>query len=426
MSQAKKERVLVVNGGKALKGQVKVQGSKNSCLPILASTLLVRGSITLQNCPDLSDTSAACEILAYLGCKVTRQSGTITVDATNADRYDIPQDLMRKMRSSIFFLGPLISRFGKASMSLPGGCELGARPIDMHLKALKQLGVGIKEEHGYIQCNVQKMLVGTKINLIFPSVGATENIILASVLAKGETIINNAAQEPEIVDLVNFLNKCGAKIYGAGKSVISIEGVKSLNPTKHSIVCDRIASATYMCAGAMTGGDILLKDTVPYHMQSVIPLLEQAGVKIRIYDDTDIYLKAPDKLKALGMIKTMPYPGFPTDCQAIFMALSSICLGTTIFVENIFESRYKHACELARMGADIKIEGKVAVVSGTDKLYGANVEATDLRGGAALVLAGLCAYGTTQIERICHIERGYENIDKVLSSLGADIVTKVI
>ncbi len=407
-------------------GEIKVQGSKNSCLPILASTLLIKGQTVLHNCPNLSDTSAACEILSYLGCKVTRQDNTITIDATDANRYDIPQDLMRKMRSSIFFLGPIISRFGKASMSLPGGCELGARPIDMHLASLKQLGVTITEEHGYIQCNVEKTLAGCKINLIFPSVGATENIILASVLAKGETVINNAAQEPEIVDLVQFLNECGAKIKGAGKSVISIEGVKSLTPSTHSIVCDRIASATYMCAGAMTGGEIMLKNTVPYHMQSVIPVLEQTGTKVKIYDDADIYIKAPDRLLSFGMIKTMPYPGFPTDDQAIFMALSSVCRGTTVFVENIFESRYKHACELARMGADIKIEGKVALVTGKDKLYGASVVATDLRGGAALVLAGLCAQGKTQIESICHIERGYENIEKVLTSLGADIVTSVI
>ncbi|MEG0895625.1 MAG: UDP-N-acetylglucosamine 1-carboxyvinyltransferase, partial [Oscillospiraceae bacterium] len=338
----------------------------------------------------------------------------------NITDYEIPDELMHEMRSSIVFLGAIISRLKKARLSLPGGCELGPRPIDWHINALELLGVSVTEECGKLNFEATKGITGNKITLPFPSVGATENIMISSVMAKGETIIVNAAQEPEIVDLANYLISRGAKIKDAGKSTVIISGVEKLNDTEYNVIPDRIVAATYLCGCAITGGNIILHKVKPDDMQSIIPLLQQTGSQIDIYDDI-ISIKSSPIIKAIKCIRTMPYPGFPTDAQAPLMALLTLSNGTSIFVENIFENRYKHAGELCRMGADIKVEGKVCVVTGVKRLYASSVFATDLRGGAALCIAALAADGKTIIKDIHHIDRGYDSIEKALSSLGAKI-----
>ena len=411
---------LIIEGGQKLTGKIEVQGAKNSSLPILAATLLSGGESVIHNCPKLSDVEAAVKILEHLGCRTFREGSTLSVDASNVDCFTIPENLMREMRSSIVFLGAIISRMGKAKLSMPGGCELGPRPIDLHLDALQKLGVSIVEEHGYLNCEVKDRLKGCKIVFSFPSVGATENIMLASALAQGRTIIHNAAQEPEIVDLANYLNRRGAKISGAGKSTVVIEGVEKLDSTEHHVIADRIVAATYLCGGVITGGEILVDQVSPNDLESILPILEQMGARLKT-NEHSIWLKAAKRPKGVRNIRTMPYPGFPTDAQAPVMAALSIADGISIFVENIFESRYKHAYELNRMGADIKLEGRVAVVEGVEKLYGATVQAGDLRGGAALVLAGLAAAGSTVIENIHHIDRGYESIEAAFTQLGGKI-----
>ena len=334
--------------------------------------------------------------------------------------YEIPEELVREMRSSIIFLGAMLSRYGKVKASYPGGCEIGIRPIDLHLKSLREMGATIKEEHGFLICEA-KQLKGCDIQLDFPSVGATENIMLASVFAKGVTVIRNAAKEPEIIDLENFLNAMGAKISGAGTATIYIKGVEKLHDVEHHIIPDRIVAGTYLVAAAITKGEIVLKNIVHEYLQSVLYKLRECGCIIQIYNDS-LRLIAPEGIKAIESIRTLPYPGYPTDMQAQMMALMSLSDGTTIFTENIFENRYKHANELVRMGANIKIDGRIAVVKGVRKLSGATVIAQDLRGGASLVLAGLAAEGKTIIENIKHIDRGYENINDVLNELGADII----
>lgn len=414
----------VINGGRRLNGSLRVQGSKNSVLPILAATLLVKGKSVIHNCPMLSDTHCTVKILRTLGCKVIRNGNTITVDSTNASGYEIPEDLMREMRSSVVFLGAVLGRVGKAEISTPGGCEIGLRPIDLHLYAIKKLGVEIDDSHGRLSCTVPDKLVGTKITFSFPSVGATENAILTAVTADGVTTIVNAAREPEITDLCNFLNSCGAKIKGAGESVITIEGVKTLTGCEYTVICDRIAAATFLVAGAVTGGDVELNNTVPIHLNSVLPLLEEAGCDIRVRCKS-IRLKAPRKLNRIDKLVTQPFPGFPTDAQAPFTTLATIAKGTTVIVENIFESRLKHIPELVRMGAKIRTESRVAVIDGVDRLYGAEVFSPDLRGGASLVVAGLCAVGTTTVRNIAFIDRGYEDFENNLCSLNADIYRKV-
>lgn len=411
---------LIIEGGERLRGEVDVHGAKNSSLPILAASLLYGGKTVLKNCPDLSDVDAAIKILTFLGCSVSREDDTVIIDSSNIDQNEIPQELMHEMRSSIVFLGAIISRMGKAKLSFPGGCELGPRPIDLHISALKKLGVDIVEEYGSLCCEAKNGLAGTKISLSFPSVGATENIMLASVMAKGETIIVNAAQEPEIVDLANFLISRGAKIKDAGKSTVIIQGVDSLNDTEYTVMPDRIVATTYLCCAAITGGDILVNKMNTDDIESILPILEQSGCNMQIFSDK-IHITGPSIIRPVKNIRTMPYPGFPTDAQAPIMALLTLSSGTSMFVENIFENRYKHASELVRMGADIKVEGKVAVVQGVKKLYGAHVEATDLRGGAALCVAALAAQGKTKISLISHIDRGYEAIEKSLSCLGAKI-----
>ncbi len=411
---------LIISGGNKLEGEIETQGAKNSVLPILAATILNGGKSVIYNCPKLSDVRITVKVLENIGCTVKRIGKVLVVDSSNISGYTIPDDLMRQMRSSIIFLGAILARFKRAVVSLPGGCEIGNRPIDLHLKALKMLGVEITESHGYIDCRAEKTH-GENIHLDFPSVGATENIMLVACLLEGTTIITNAAREPEIVDLESFLNRMGAKISGAGSDVIKIEGVKKLYGVEHYIIPDRIVGATYLIAGAITGGNIILRNTNSSYMGAMISILKDMGC--RIYSEKNrVILTAPSKqLKAVDKIVTMPYPGFPTDIQSPFMALASISEGTSIFVENIFENRYQHVEELCRMGADIRTDGRVAVVCGVPKLSGANVVAKELRGGAALVLAGLAAEGITSVDNIKYIDRGYEDIEKYLGICGANI-----
>lgn len=411
---------LIIEGEHKLAGEIEIQGAKNSCLPILAATLLSSGENIIHNCPSLSDVDAAVKILEYLGCRIKREGHTLLIQSEGVNRWDIPEHLMREMRSSIVFLGAILTRMNKAFLSMPGGCELGPRPIDMHLEALEKLGVEIQEEHGYLRCHANQPTRGTKLTLRFPSVGATENIMLASVLSEGTTIIHNAAQEPEIVDLASFLNRCGAKIEDAGKSVMVIEGVNKLLPTEHAVIPDRIVATTYLCCGAITGGEIILKNIHSETLDSIVPLFEQMGTMISTQENS-VYLKAKHRIKSIPNIRTMPYPGFPTDAQAPMMALLSTANGSSIFVETIFENRYKHVPELCRMGADITVESRICVVNGVPLLTGATVYADDLRGGAALIVAGLQAQGTTTIKKIHHIDRGYEKIEEYLSRLGANI-----
>lgn len=412
---------IIINGNRRLNGEITVQGAKNSVLPILVSTLLVNGVSVIHNCPILSDVEATIKILRYLGCVVTREGHTVTVDSTNVTRNDVPDSLMREMRSSIVFLGAILGRVGTAVLSTPGGCEIGLRPIDLHLSSIEQFGATVTTENGFIVCSAkEKRLSGTRITLSFPSVGATENVILAAVLAEGTTIITNAAREPEISDLADFLNRCGARIHGAGDSTVTVEGVSRLFSTEHTVIPDRIVASTYMIAAAMTNGKICLRDIIPAHIGPTIQPLREAGCDITV-SGRWVCLSAPPKLKRIRMIRTMPYPGFPTDVQAQMMALTCVAEGTSVIVENIFESRFKHIGELLRFGAKINVEGRMAVIEGVKHLNGANVRATDLRGGSAMLLAGLNAHGTTEVTEIHHIDRGYEEPENVLKDLGADI-----
>lgn len=410
---------LIIDGNKRMEGEIDVQGAKNAVLPILAATILSEGKSIIHNCPRLSDVDKTIEVLKNLGCRVTRYMDCIEVDSHGISCYTIPEELMRQMRSSIVFLGAIIAKFGKAEVSMPGGCEIGVRPIDLHLKALRQLGVDITESHGYIHC-VSENPQGAKIHLDFPSVGATENTMLAACMTDGTTIIENAAREPEIEELQSFLNRMGAKISGAGGDTIVIEGVHKLYGVEYTIMPDRIVSATYLACGAASKGTVVLKKAKASHMGAMINVLECMGN--RIFTEEDKVILTPAKrLTGVGTVKTMPYPGFPTDIQSPFMALATGCEGTSVFVENIFENRFRHIEELVRMGADIKTDGRVAVVIGTGRLTGATVVAKELRGGAALVIAGLLAEGRTEIENVHYIDRGYESIENVLASCGVDI-----
>lgn len=411
---------LVIRGEKRLCGEIAVQGAKNSALALLAACVLCSGEVRLKNCPALSDVFAACRILNRLGCKSRYLDHCAYVDAGGMSECAVPEDMMRQMRSSIVFLGAVLGRKGQCELSYPGGCELGPRPIDMHLSALSQMGVKINEEYGVLCCECPKGLHGARINLDFPSVGATENIMLAAALAKGETVITNAAREPEIADLGDFLNCCGARVSGQGTSTIVISGVDRLHGCEYEVMPDRIAAATYMSAAAVTGGEIDLKNARAEHLEAVIPVFEQMGCRVFTYDDR-IFISSKLPLRAVKTIRTMPFPAFPTDAQAVVMAALTKAKGTSVVVENIFSSRYRHVDELVRMGADIKTEGKVAVIEGVKRLYGARVRATDLRGGAALVLAGLAAQGETEVENLCYIDRGYESIEKYLRAAGADV-----
>lgn len=414
---------LTIKGGNRLEGEIEVQGAKNAVLPILAATVLNGGKNVIHNCPNLRDVQITIEVLKNLGCKIKRENKVLVVESDNITGHTIPDELMRQMRSSIIFLGAIIARCGKAVISMPGGCEIGNRPIDLHIKALRHLGISITEAHGYIYCEVVK-LKGDNIHLDFPSVGATENIMLAACMADGETIITNAAREPEIVDLGCFLNHMGAKVYGAGSDTIRIEGVKKLYGVEHEIIPDRIVGATYLSCAAATHGTMILRHINSAHMNAMTAVLKEMGCKI--YDEKNrmIITTPKTRLKPVKRIVTMPYPGFPTDIQSPFMALCATADGTCVFVENIFENRFQHVEELIRMGADIKVDGRIAIVQGVEKLEGTNVVAKELRGGAALVVAALSAEGITEIENIKYIDRGYEAIEKYLSACGANIKRK--
>lgn len=411
---------LIINGGNRICGEVRIGGAKNSVLPILAATVLNGGINIIHDTPKLLDVYIMERILTSLGCSVKRENRTVIVDSGQLINYEIPEELVREMRSSVIFLGAMLSRCGKIKASYPGGCEIGSRPIDLHLKSLREMGAEIREEHGFLICEAKK-LRGCDIQLDFPSVGATENIMLAAVFAKGVTTIRNAAKEPEIIDLEKFLNAAGAKILGAGTATIRIEGVERLYNVEHDIIPDRIVAGTYLAAAVITKGEIILKNIIHEYLQPILYKFRECGCTIEAYNHS-LRLIAPGGIKAIESIKTLPHPGYPTDMQAQMMAVMSLSDGTTIFTENIFENRYKHANELTRMGANIKIDGRIAVVKGVERLSGAAVIAQDLRGGAALVLAGLAAEGTTVVENIRHIDRGYENIHDVLNGLGADII----
>lgn len=415
---------IIINGGRKLVGEIDLQGSKNSSLPILAATVLVNGISVIHNCPDLTDVSAAIKILEHLGCKVKREKNTLTVDSSSISCYNIPQELMREMRSSIVFLGSVLGRTGQACLTAPGGCEIGLRPIDLHLKSLRTMGVTIEETAGEILCQRSKGDHSCVISLSFPSVGATENIILAGVLSSGRTVIINAAREPEIQDLADFLNNCGARIQVRKEGTVIVDGVSRLRFCQHSVIPDRIVALTYMSAVAATTGSLVINNVNPSHFLSVIPVFEASGAFIR-NEKNRLLIKMNTRPEAVRDIRTMPYPGFPTDAQAPIMALASVARGTGVIVENIFESRFKHVNELSRMGAKIKVEGRVALIDGVKKLNAAKVSCPDLRGGAALVVAGLTAEGTTVIDCVSHIDRGYEKIEDCLKSIGADITRKM-
>ena len=411
---------ILIKGGKRLEGEIDLQGAKNSVLPILAGTLLCNEKCVIHNCPNISDVETSIKILESLGCLCEMEDKTLTVDPKNAFGFQIPDDLMREMRSSVVFLGAIIGKTSKAVISSPGGCELGPRPIDLHLSALKKMGVTVTEEHGFLYCEAKKGPVGTEITLGFPSVGATENIILTAVKAKGLTNIHNAAKDAEISDLADFLNSAGARIYGGGSDTVYIHGVDTLRGTEHTIIPDRIVAATYMACCAVTGGELVLKGAMPSHITSILSVFRDSGCDVRVSGKT-IKMNSKNKILRVPTIRSLVYPGFPTDAGPVIVAMLCKAKGTSVFVENIFENRFRYADELKRLGAKIETQGKIAVIEGVDNLSGATCKCTDLRGGAALVTAGLCAKGETLIDEIHHIERGYDDIVNTLRNVGADI-----
>lgn len=410
---------LRITGGNRLSGEVYIQGAKNSVLPILAATVLVPGTCVIKNCPQLSDVDASLAILEHLGCKTARQGDTVTVDASQMTGCRVPDDLMREMRSSVIFLGAILARTGRAQLNLPGGCELGPRPIDLHLAAMTALGAGVEAGTQGLCCEAL-CLTGTEIQLALPSVGATENIMLAACAATGTTVILNAAREPEIVDLQNFLNTVGAQVRGAGSSVIVIEGGRRLHGGEHTVMGDRIAAATYLSAAAAAGGDVTVRGVDWQHLSTVTAVLREAGCCVRS-DGGGIRLTRDRSLRAVRPVYTAPYPGFPTDAQAIVMAALAAGEGTTLFVENMFESRYRHVDELNRMGASIRVEGRVAAVTGVECLHASAVRGTDLRGTAALAVAALGARGESVLTGLHHLDRGYDRLSENLCALGARI-----
>lgn len=410
---------LIIEGGKPLVGTARIHGAKNAALPILAAAIMARGVHVIENVPRLLDIDVMLSILTALGCRAERQEDRIVLDTTRLVTSHIPKELMTQMRSSIFLMGPLLARMGSVQVYQPGGCAIGTRRIDLHLKGLEALGAVIDESEGRIVCTADR-LVGTEIMLDFPSVGATENIMMAAVTAQGTTVIQGAAREPEIVDLQNMLNAMGARISGAGTDVITIHGVDELSACRYRIIPDRIVAGTLMIAVAASGGEITLTDVNSRHLTAIIHVLRRAGVQISVSDDI-MKVAARGRPKAVDRIVTAPYPAFPTDLQAQMMVLLALADGTSILKETIFEGRFKHIGELIRMGADIRQDLNSAFIRGVPRLYGTTVEATDLRAGAAVVIAGLCAKGTTIVEQIHHIDRGYERIEQLFASLGADI-----
>lgn len=410
---------IIVQKSRPLQGTVRVSGAKNAVLPILAATLLSTEKCVLEEVPALRDVDVICEVLSSLGADIKRlERDKIEVMAHDIDEIEAPYELVRKMRASFLVMGPLLARMGKARISMPGGCAIGTRPIDLHLKGFKALGAEITLGYGFVEATAER-LIGSKIYLDFPSVGATENIMMAAVLAEGQTVIENAAEEPEITDLANFLNKMGADIKGAGTDTIKINGVEKLGGAVHSVIPDRIEAGTYMIAAAITGGNVLVDNVVPDHLKPVIAKLKECNIEV-MEEGNGIRVIGKNRPKAVD-IKTMPYPGFPTDMQSQFMALMSVADGTSIVIETVFENRFMHVSELKRMGADIKIEGRSAIIEGKEALLGAPVKATDLRAGAALILSGLVSDGITEITNIYHIDRGYVDIEEKLRSLGANI-----
>ena len=409
----------LITGGRKLRGELEISGAKNAVLPILAASVINGGVSVINGFPNLRDVDIMIKILMSLGCKVEKTCNSIIVNSRNIFTHEIDESLVREMRSSIFLMGPMLARFGKIKISYPGGCEIGHRPIDLHLKGLREMGVEITEAHGFLECSVKK-LRGAEIHLDYPSVGATENIMLSAVLAKGKTLIRNPAKEPEIVDLQDYLNGMGAKIRGAGTGIIEIDGVDSLSNVEHRIMPDRIVAGTILSAAAITKSEITITNVIPDHIVSVISKLKEMGCII-IEKENELKIIPPSVLRPVDIIRTLPYPGFPTDMQPQIVSVLCLASGTSIVTETVFENRFKHTEELMRMGAKIKVDGRVAVIKGVRELTGAKVSAKDLRGGAALVLAGLAAEGTTIIENIKHIERGYDNFDLMLKKLGADI-----
>ncbi len=413
---------IVVAGGRTIAGSARVSGAKNAALPILAACLLNAGPVTLKNCPRLRDVENMLRILEALGVQARREGEDLLLDAGGATGYVMPQAPSKELRSSIFMLGPLLGRFGRAVCTYPGGCEIGHRPIDLHIRGLAMLGAEIREEHGLILCEGEK-LTGADIHLDYPSVGATENIMMAAVRAEGETVIYNAAREPEIEDLQTFLRELGYRVSGAGSSTVRIRGggrVPAEKAVTHSVIPDRIVTGTLLCAAAITGGSITLTGANPGHVGSVTAKLREAGCTVLLGEDS-IFLSAPKRLSEIRLIETLPYPGFPTDMQAQFFALCTVANGTSMIVENVFENRFRHGTELQRMGASFTQKDRTIVVRGVERLTGARVTAWDLRGGAALALAGLQAEGDTIIENAQLIDRGYERLDDMLNRLGADI-----
>lgn len=409
----------IINGGRKLYGEIDIQSAKNAVLPIFAASCMCEGIVTIHNSPRIADCDSMLNILRSLGCKIESSENIITIDNSQMENCEIPPSLARELRSSIFLLGPILARFKSAKVAYPGGCEIGLRPIDMHLKGLRELNVDIKEEAGYIYCDASNMK-GARIQLDLPSVGATENIMMAAVAANGVTVIGNAAKEPEIVDLQNFLIACGADIKGAGTSTIVVRGGKRLSGTEYCPIKDRIVAGTYMLAVCMCGGEVKLNGAINADLESLISKISKYACKTIIKND-NIYIKVNDRMSSVDIIETSPYPGFPTDLQAQTVAMLTLASGTSLMVENMFETRFKYIPELVKMGAKIVVRGRNAVIQGVRRLSGAEVVAQDLRGGAALVLAGLAAEGKTTVDNVYHIDRGYENLDLTLRKLGADI-----
>ena len=409
----------IINGGEKLYGKVNIQGAKNAVLPLLAASVLTDEPVKIRGVPAINDVENMLGILDEVGCKIKRQKDCTVIDSSNAASHEISTRLTKELRSSVFMLGSILTRFHRAKISYPGGCDIGLRPIDLHLSGLKKLGVKIVERDGYIHCETDK-LQGTEILLDFPSVGATENILLAAVKAEGVTVIRNAAKEPEIVDLQNFLTAMGAKVSGAGGSTIVVEGVERLHGVEYTPIGDRIEAGTYLIAAASCGGEIETKGVYPENIAALLHKLRENGCKIHTKNDK-IILSSNGRLKAVDLVETMPFPGFPTDLQAQYSALSCTATGTTLVVENLFETRYRYAAELKRMGADITVRGRVAFIRGVERLHGAFLTAGDLRGGAALVLAALKAEGESTVADLYHIDRGYADFEDKLRKLGAKI-----
>lgn len=414
---------LVIEGGVPLSGTIRIHGAKNAALPILAASLLAEGVHTLHNVPALLDIETMLLILGRLGCRTSHDGETVTVDAAAAITSHVPEDLMRQMRSSIFLMGPLLARFGEVTIYQPGGCAIGERKIDLHLQGLAALGAEIEESDGQIRCRATR-LTGSDIHLSYPSVGATENIMMAAALAEGTTVLTGAAREPEIQDLQQFLNRMGASIIGAGTDTITIQGVRKLTPCSYEVIPDRIVAGTVLIAAAATRGNVTLTNTNATHLTSLLHLLKRSGVQISVCNDI-INVSCMGRPKPVEKIITSPYPSFPTDLQSQAMVLLSLADGFSVIQETVFEGRFKHVEELVRMGADISIDLNRAFIRGVRRLYGATVEATDLRAGAALVIAGLAANGTTVVEQAHHIDRGYDGIEKLFSKLGARISRRI-